>query len=53
VRKFKNIKHPDSLYILSYLLEPILKIWWVEKFRLKYGKFGPFFNEKSFVEVEK
>jgi len=24
----------------------------VENFPLKYGKFGPFFNEKSCVEVE-
>jgi hypothetical protein len=46
----KAEKKPESFYILSYLLEVIIKIWQFELFLLQnLANLGHFFNEKSFV----
>jgi len=46
-------KKSESFYIVGYQLEHIIKIWQFGfYFILKSGNFGPFFREKSFVQVE-
>jgi hypothetical protein len=40
-------KKPESLYILGYLLELIIKIWQFEFSSSNSGKFGPIFQKKN------
>jgi hypothetical protein len=43
-------KKTESFYILAYLLELIIKIWWFEKNKSsKFGKFGSFFSTKKIL----
>jgi len=47
--KSKEPKNKESFFIIGYLLELLMKIWQKKFKSSKYGEFGHYFHEKSFV----